>query len=435
MSISAVSTPAQVGTSNQAVRQHIVDLYVSMCRADASMGQSELANMLRNPNLSDDEKTAVLQELARGDESGLRSFYANDVARSGDSALTEDQREIGRALQAALDNGDLNADDLLRIADFNKSGNGAQRFLDTLSIGGRGGAGGAVETLADALWSRNEGVDRAVAAIAYSSDPALQSRNLNTPAKRREAFEAVVAFNEADPNNNVPGTQSEVWRNAGLRASGSIFASYGTELVDHYTGAKDGVGQTEVLAKFMSQTVLNPQAQGIWLDRSRDLVPTIQNVMARASSDLADRALKAPPGSMAEQRAMSQFGRLTASVSGAAALALTRYSDQIKADEATRAQFAGMVGSLVGKTPLGKVPLASNVVTEIVKAVMTAMADNPERPDAAIAGVLFDTYSRLVNELAESNKRANLPTAFDAAYAAELLNLQQNLNVNLGGHK
>ena len=80
-------------------------------------------------------------------------------------------------------------------------------------------------------------------------------------------------------------------------------------------------------------------------------------------------------------------------------------------------------------------PLASNVVTEIVKAVMTAMADNPERPDAAIAGVLFDTYSRLVNELAESNNRANLPTAFDAAYAAELLNLQQNLNVNLGGHK
>ena len=27
MSISAVSTPAQVGTSNPAVRQHIVDLY------------------------------------------------------------------------------------------------------------------------------------------------------------------------------------------------------------------------------------------------------------------------------------------------------------------------------------------------------------------------------------------------------------------------
>ena len=132
---------------------------------------------------------------------------------------------------------------------------------------------------------------------------------------------------------------------------------------------------------------------------------------------------------------MSQLGRLTASVSGAAALALTRYSDQIKADEATRSQFAGMVGSLVGKTPLGKVPLATNVVTEIVKAVIAAMTNNPERPDAAIAGVLFDSYSKLVNELATKNGRANLPTIFDAAYSAELLNLQQNLNVNLGGHR
>ena len=402
------------------------------------MNESALANMLRDPNRPEADKTAVLQALARGDESGLAAFYANDFLRSlygEDRALSMDQQEIGRALQAALDQGHLNVDDLLRIADFNPNGNGGQRLLNTLMLGGRPGAGGAVEALADQLWARNEGVDRAVAAIGYCSEPGLQSRNLNTFATRRAAFEALVAFNEADPNSRHPDMQAELLRDGGLIAAGRIFAAHSTELVDHYTGAADGVARTETLARFMSQTVLQPEAQGIWMDRRRDLLPAIRGAFAHASNALVGRALMAEPGSVDEQRAMSQLGRLTASVSGAAALALTRYSDQIQADEASRAQFAGLVGSLVGKTPLGQVPLATQVVTEVAKAVMAALADNPERPDAAVAGALYDIYAQSVNEAAGENSRANLPTIFDAAYAAELLNLQQNLNVNLGGHR
>ena len=71
-----------------------------------------------------------------------------------------------------------------------------------------------------------EGMDRANAAILYTSDPALMSRNLDTPDKRAQAFEALVAFNKAAPYEDISaGLTADIWHDSALAASGRLFAA------------------------------------------------------------------------------------------------------------------------------------------------------------------------------------------------------------------
>jgi hypothetical protein len=51
-------------------------------------------------------------------------------------------------------------------------------------------------------------------------------------------------------------------------------------------------------------------------------------------------------GSLQEHYAIEQYGRLSAASSGGAALALTNYDVQVPANEATRQQWADLVGGL-----------------------------------------------------------------------------------------
>lgn len=431
------ASPAQTGT--ETIDQHKVDMALQTIRADIPINDSQLASALTNPRLNQAERNLIIQTLAR-EENGALPFYANDVSRTGDNAsaeLSADQRVIGQALQQAYEDGAINADDLLRIADANGAGNGAQRLLSTLQYGG-GGVGGTVEALSDALWARNggDGLDRAVAAIGYTSDPYIQARNLTTPEDRRAAFEALVAFNQAAPYDDIPaGATSEVWRNSALNASGRLFTANSSELIDYYTGANGTPAQTETLARFLSQTVLNPEAQGIWMNQRQDLVPAIRASLDSAAGGLLETARNAEPGSLEQERALAQFGRLTASVSGAAALALTEYSDQIQANQESREAFAGTVSDLVGLTKLGDVFGVDKGAEYLGGLIYDAITDNPERPDQALAGVLYDAYAAQVDGLATELNQAGLRSAFDAGFSAELLNLQQNLNVNLGGHE
>ena len=212
------------------IDQRKVETALMSIRADVPLNQSQLAEALQNPNLNQSERDAIIQELASGDESGLMAFYANDSARAirDDPTLGADQQVIGEALQQAYEDGVIGADDLLRIADFNGAGNGAQRFLTILESGGGGRPNGTVEALSDALWERNgnDGLDRAGAAIGYTSSPELQSRNLNTPELRREAFEALVDFNEAAPYKDIPaGSLATQWESGALNAAGTLFVN------------------------------------------------------------------------------------------------------------------------------------------------------------------------------------------------------------------
>ncbi|MCC6336036.1 MAG: hypothetical protein IT380_18860 [Myxococcales bacterium] len=428
---------ADSGSGAPTVDQGKVELALQTIRADLPLNESQLAGALTNPNLNQAERNAIIQTLARED-GGQLAFFANDASRNNDGGyggLLKDQRVIGEALQQAFTDGAITADDLLRIADTNGAGNGAQRFLAVLQNGG-GGTGGTVEALADALWARDggDGLDRAAAAIAYSSSPELREANLNTPEARREAFEALVEFNDKAPYEEVGGPLAEQWERSALASSGRLFTAHASELVDYYTGAADGVARTETLSRFISQTLFNPDAQGIWMDRRQDLGPAVRAALGNQADRFLDAARSAPAGSLEQERALAQFGRLTASASGGAALALTDYSEQIRASEESRQQFAGLVSLLVGKTPLGGLPGAGSLSEALAEKIYDAITENPERPDQALAGVLYDSFAGRVEALATELNQAGLRSAFDSAYSAELLNLQQNLNVNLGGH-
>ena len=428
-------------SNSGAIDNSKVDAALRAIRADVPMNASQLANTLRSPYLNQDEDNLILQTLARENGEQLR-FFANDVTRAGDdqyASLTSDQQVIADGLQRAYSAGAINKDDLLRIADTNTAGNGAQRFMSILEQGtSTREPNGICEVLADALWARNGNgeLDRASAALFYTSDPSMMSRNLATPADRTAAFEALIDFNEKAPYASInAGLTATEWKTSALNAEGRLFTSYGQELIDHYTSAS----QTEVLAKFMSQTVFNPDAQGIWMDRRRDLIPAIRDTLGQAAQTYLDRAQQAPTDSLQQSRAMEQFGRLTASVSGGAAVALTAYDSEIMASDASKQEFAGFVSQLVGLTPLGALSdktlgVGDKVIEALSNKLYDALSQNPDRPDAALAGALYDSYAHQADALS-TQLNHDLRPAFDAGYAAELLNLQQNLNVNLGGHQ
>jgi hypothetical protein len=429
--------PVQASPAGNDIDQNQVDMALRTIRADIPLNDSQLASALTNPHLNQAERNQIIQTLARED-GAQGAFYANDATRATErdyAALGQDQATIGQALQQAYEDGAIGQDDLLRIADWNQAGNGGQRLLSILHNGG-GGTNGTVEALSDGLWQRNgnDGLDRSVAALGYTSDPTLQSRNLNTPEARRDAFEALVRFNDTTPYDDFPGPAAEVWQSGALASAGRLFTAYSSELVDYYTGANGGQVQTETLSQFVSQTVFNPDAEGVWMDRRQDLVPAVREALGSQADRFLDDARQAPAGSLQQERALQQFGRLTASVSGAAALALTDYSEQIQANEESREKFAGLVSELVGKTPIGEVPGVGDVTEALAGKLYDAITDNPERPDQALAGVLYDNYAGRIDALATELDQPGLRSAFDSAYSAELLNLQQNLNVNLGGH-
>lgn len=443
--VTPTAGPVRQSPSTMQVDQQKVDTALRNIRADVPMTESQLANALRNPNLNQAERNQIIQTLAR--EGGQQSlFFANDAARSirdGDRhSLPDDQKVIADALQKAYEDGAINEQDLLRIADANEAGNGAQRLMAILREGNTTTEpNGVAEILADALWARNEGTDRATASIFYTSDPKMMSRNLNTADKRAAAFEALVDFNADNPYEHIPeGLQRTTWQNAALSAEGRLFTAHSQELIDRYTGQDGTTVETEPLAQFMSQTLFNPDAQGIWMNRSQDLVPAIRSAMGRAAQTYLDRATDAPDGSLEQSRAMQQFGRLAASVTGGAAKALDAYDDAIMANEESKKQFSDMVGGVIGMTPLGtaldKIPAGGGdqLVEALSGKIYDAMVAHPDRPDAALSGVLYDQYAGQA-EQASDQTGENLSTYFESGYSAEVLNLQQNLNVNLGGHQ
>jgi hypothetical protein len=421
-----------------------VDHAVRMCRADIPMNGSQLADALRNPNLNEAERNLVIQKLAR--DGGELAFYANDASRLHDSdqgALSADQRIIAEGVQNAYSKGAIDEKDLQRIADKNAAPNGAQRFMSILRLGGDSrDAGSAAEGLADTLWARNgaDGKDRAVAAMYYSSDPAQMSSNLDTPDKRAEAFEALVNFNEADLYKDLPpGATVTTWRNDATTSAGRLFIAHGQELMDRYTDITPEHGaETEVLAKFVSQTLLNPEAEGLVLDRHRDLLPTLRSVLGSATDTYLNRAKEAPPESADQVRAMDQLGRLSASVAAAGSLALTDYSTKVAEREEAVNAIADLVGSTVGAmtgkldTPFGNP--AEEGAKAITKEILETIKANPQRPDSAYSRALYDHLSSRIAGLETELQQPRLSIPFHAARGAEGHELNENLNINPGGH-
>ena len=423
------AVPVGAGSPPQGVDQGKVDQAVSMAQMPPEAQSA--ANVLRSPNLNAAERDAVIQQLARSDN--LMPFLGDAT-----EAPRADQAVISAALGHAYRNGAINGADLLHISDANGSGNGAQRVLGLLRMDPQAtAAGGPVEGLGQALSARadqggpNAALDRAGAALAFTATPQLMANNLNTADSRAAAFEALVGFNQ---NARFAGPDANTNQTAALAATGRLFTAHGEALIDRCTATPP---HTEVLASFMSQTVFNPNASAIPLDHSRDLVSSVRATLASAGRTYLARAGNPDATPLETQRAMEQYGRMTASVSGGAAVALDRYSNQIASDRQSRGRFAGMVGALAADlaAPTGLGSVVGQVANEVTGSVLGALANNPQRPSQAVAGVLYDGYLANVAAQEDASATAGLTPIFDSAYAAELLNLQQNLNVNLGGHQ
>jgi hypothetical protein len=414
--------------------------------ADVPMNASALADAMRNPNLNQAERDKVIHDLAQKSGGGQAPFYANDASRiqpGQQSSLGDDQTTIANAVQQAYADGAINADDLVHIADFNGAGNGAQRFMDILMQGSTSHASGsAAEALANDLWARNGkgGADQAVAAMYYMSDPSQQAAHLGTADARQHAFEALVNFNDTafKKLDGVPA--ATLWKDEALGAEGKLFMSDSQGLMDHYTTilpqSQGGGTKTEVLAKFLSQTVLNPDAQGIALDHSRDLVPAVTAAIKSASDTYLARAEQAPPGSLAQHVAMEQFGRMDSAISGAAALALQNYNAKIQANNESRQQFADLVGTLVGKVvTVPDIPGVGNPAEKAGSAIAGKIFDilttNPDKPAIEMATELHGQYQSRVDELRQKINQPDLLEEFITGYN-ELSDLQQKLRVDIG---
>jgi hypothetical protein len=220
------------------VNEREVEYALYYCRLDMSLTHSALARALRDRSLNDAERNLIVQTLARGERTRQR-FYAHHTFRTREcesAALVDDQRTIARGVQKAFEQGAIDANDLLRIADANKDGSGARAFMHILSFSDVAcDMGGAAEALADALWARdsNNGADRAIAAIHYASSGERMARRLTTPARRSEALDVVKRFIESDPYRGLPlGAVADAWRQAAQAAAAELVAVQQLDLID-----------------------------------------------------------------------------------------------------------------------------------------------------------------------------------------------------------
>jgi hypothetical protein len=244
-----------------------------------------------------------------------------------------------------------------------------------------------------------------------------------------------TAFKKLD---GVPA--ATLWKDEALGAEGKLFMSDSQGLMDHYTTilpqSQGGGTKTEVLAKFLSQTVLNPDARGIALDHRRDLVPAITDAIKSASDTYLARAEQAPSGSLAQHVAMEQFGRMDAAISGAAALALQNYNTRIQANNQSRQEFADLLGTLVGKVVTAPdIPGVGNPAEKAGSAIAGKIFDiltkNPDKPAIEIATQLHGQYQSRVDELRQKINQPDLLEEFITGYN-ELSDLQQKLRVDIG---
>jgi hypothetical protein len=416
-----------------------VEFSVRIAEADMPVNQSSLAAVLRNPDASRADRDQIIRQVA---SSGPRAFFANETNRayigSSRQALREDQRDIANAVQSAFESGAINVDDLQRIADYRHP----QSFMFTLRQGASSNeTGSAAQALADRMWTRNgaDGEDRAVAVMYYASNASVMARNLNSPAKRLTAFEAIVDFNHSEPYKHLPpNAMVNNWRNDATSAAGRLFISHGQELVDLLSSTRHGHGaKMEPVAKFMSQTLFNPDAKGILLDRQRDLIPTVQATLSNVISTYLDRATAAPTKSAEQIGALEQLGRLNISIDVGSSLALASYSEKVADRDAAGKEIGGLVGSVIS-TISGKLDtvfgspaewLATSATEQIMK-----NARPLARPDAFYSG---DLYDELTVRIAVQQTKLNnfeMQLYFNAVQAGEGPALAKRLNINPGGH-
>ncbi|MEM9055888.1 MAG: hypothetical protein AAGD86_00345 [Pseudomonadota bacterium] len=400
-----------------------------------------LATSLQEGNWTRADQNALIAELVRSDR-GLdhNTFYNELRPLSG-----EQQRVIGEALNQAYVDGAISREDLLNLSDFNQLGNGAQRLISVLDASPLSSQpGNSIEALGDALLNRanaNPGTEQSTrdyygAAIAFSQGSGIYARNQGTHAEAIAMFDATVQINQQG-FSGLPGNGElyQSWRDEGLAAASRSFADHPELITSAYTNVP---ADTTTLANFFSQTLLNPTASDIQLDSSRSLVEGVNAGLEQVTGALVAQAQTA--GSQLEREAaMQQLGALAASVGGAAAVSLSEYSDQINRNEAFRDNMASILNSAIKPffkaLPPPAATVAGNTTQDIVASIVGQFLQNPERPDITVSGQFIDALESSIREFEVANGFDGLLTAFQASRAAEIGDLQRDLNLNLGGYR
>lgn len=378
------------------------------------MASSELAGALRDKQLGDPERDAIVQGFARGQDKTILFGETN----SASNIPSEDRATIARSITHATSTGQLTGEDLRNISDENLSGTGAQRFLSLLKSDQRASdAGGPIEKLGQALQARaadpkadpaKAALDRAGAALAFTSSPELTSRNLNTPEARKEAFAALAAFNASAPYESKPGlangitgpgidpADSKALRADALGSAARLFAANAEELTNAFTKPENSVvPDSKPLQQFFGQTIFNPNAAGIPMGPHKDgLVGGVRDAVAAVDSKLAQNIARPADGD--RDAAALQYGAFHGALEGGTMEATNTYANKLGDVKKAREEVSSLVSPLIGKLPVEG--LTSNLGEVTAEAVQQGAKILTGRAPKEIGKAVFGNPSPPANE-------------------------------------
>lgn len=436
--MSSVPIPVQIAAQPFArVDQDKVRLQAQHINGDGQL----LAIAWQSAGTNRAYQNALIRELVRSDTPGDRRAFYNEMQR----LTPEQQTIIANAVNQAYTDGAISQADLLNLADFNRAGNGAQRLISRLNASPQASLpGGSIEALGRALLVRanaNAGTKQATldyfgAAIAFGQGEQIYAGNRGTARERIAMFEATVQINDGEFPGH--GNFHQSWTTEGLTAAGRLFVDNAQLVTDFYTGVPASAATTATLAKFFSQTILNPDANALTLGADGNLIDSVNRAIGHVSAHYVGKAASAD--SQGDREAFSRgLGALSASINGAVAVALTRYSDKIQSNEAFRDKTVGLINSAI--SPLFKAlpppvaKFAGDATKDIGAAIVDQFITNPERPDKSIAVDYIDAMESSIRQLEIDHGLHGLANGFGGSRGAEIGDLQRDLNVNLGGHR
>lgn len=422
--------------------------------------------LMDNPALSPAERNAVVQSVARNDGLTTRAgpFFPSKLTDPG--VAQQQSRLTAEAVNDALAQGAINQGDLVKIAD--QSGAGPQQLIGVLDSAPRSSdANASLETLGQGLWNRadenqnkigkgpgqidpdtpeGKGLqtqivqDRAGATIAFSSDPALASRNLNTPEKRLQAFESLV--NQTDQNRSAPGDNEVLERQQQSReyfddikqyddqvkiTAASLFNNNAREIVDAYTSA-DTASRGGGLRQFINQEMYDPQTAGVTLSNGQGVTDSVIDSLGRVTTDIRTEF---DAGSLNDRKAAArQYGYLASDIKNATIDAAQQYATDVGQVAEKRKAFTSVAESAAGllvdpvTEKLGPLSgVVGDAVNGLIEGSLEELASgiypDAEKPKLAVGdGYLAAGRAEIQARTAGTDYQQELLDSYESAFAS-----------------
>lgn len=375
---------------------------------DVPSQPSILADRLSDPSVTPERRDLLLQTIIRSDEMTSPYLFGNDSYRGILSnepemaaALAKDQKIIGAALGEAYASGAITTEDLIRLGDLSGMGHQQERVVDLLQHGGEASRDALID-VARTLSERDPAGenDKALATAIFATDP--ETRAAMGPEKAREAFETLIAEAEKAPFDPHASNAEQSRQRDNLIAASSLYAEYGDDFLKHYTGQEGRHGESEMLARFMSLTALDPNAREIKMPGGGTVGDTIDATTDKFAARLFDDIRNEPDGELSQRNSIRQLGRLHAGITLAEEISERRHADAIEKDAAVAERISGYAKELVGLTPASRIPGLDDAVSGLAEAGVGAMQGERTPPDVSRDGQAFDSYEEALGAIERS---------------------------------